>query len=176
MTVPRARAFPGYAEPATLPPTSQLRPTRPQRCHSGHTAHDEGQGGLRPPQSDRGTSLRADAGRPRRRSATTARARYAQGEWTLQAFCHNVRKLRNSGSHPIPTQAFSQTARPPGAPGGLAPHPPALSGKANRATQPPRREQVNAPTTRALRGPDRPNQYRRGVLGVGAALAEAAPS
>jgi transposase len=31
----------------------------------------------------------------------------AQGEWTLQAFCHNVRKLRNSGFHPIPTAAFS---------------------------------------------------------------------
>ena len=31
----------------------------------------------------------------------------AQGEWTLQALCHNVRKLRNSGFHWIPTEAFS---------------------------------------------------------------------
>jgi len=31
----------------------------------------------------------------------------AQGEWTLQAFCHNVRKLRNSGFRWIPTEAFS---------------------------------------------------------------------
>lgn len=31
----------------------------------------------------------------------------AQGEWTLQAFCHNVRKLRNSGFHWIPTEVFS---------------------------------------------------------------------
>lgn len=31
----------------------------------------------------------------------------AQGEWTLQAFCHNVRKLRSSGFHWIPTEAFS---------------------------------------------------------------------
>jgi transposase len=31
----------------------------------------------------------------------------AQGEWTLQAFCHNVRKLRNSGFHWIPTVAIS---------------------------------------------------------------------
>ena len=30
----------------------------------------------------------------------------AQGEWTLQAFCHNARKLRNSGFHPIPTVAL----------------------------------------------------------------------
>ena len=30
----------------------------------------------------------------------------AQGEWTLHAFCHNARKLRNSGFHPIPTVAF----------------------------------------------------------------------
>jgi len=30
-----------------------------------------------------------------------------QGEWTLQAFCHNVRKLRTSGFHWIPTEAFS---------------------------------------------------------------------
>lgn len=31
----------------------------------------------------------------------------AQGEWTLQAFCHNVRKLRHSGFHWIPAEAFS---------------------------------------------------------------------
>jgi len=31
----------------------------------------------------------------------------AQGEWTLQAFCHNARKLRNSGFHWIPTEAVS---------------------------------------------------------------------
>ena len=30
----------------------------------------------------------------------------AQGEWTLHAFCHNARKLRNSGFHWIPTVAF----------------------------------------------------------------------
>ena len=30
----------------------------------------------------------------------------AQGEWTLHAFCHNARKLRNSGFRPIPTVAF----------------------------------------------------------------------
>ena len=29
-----------------------------------------------------------------------------QGEWTLQAFCHNVRKLRNSGFHWIPAVAL----------------------------------------------------------------------
>ena len=43
-----------------------------------------------------------DAGRLRLRGLDNA-----QGEWTLQAFCHNVRKLRNSGFHWIPTQAFS---------------------------------------------------------------------
>ena len=43
-----------------------------------------------------------DAGRLRLRGLPNA-----QGEWTLQAFCHNVRKLRNSGFHPIPTEAFS---------------------------------------------------------------------
>jgi len=32
---------------------------------------------------------------------------HARGEWTLQAFCHNVRKLRNSGFHWIPTEALS---------------------------------------------------------------------
>jgi transposase len=31
----------------------------------------------------------------------------AQGEWTLQTFCHNVRKLRNSGFHWIPAVAVS---------------------------------------------------------------------
>lgn len=30
-----------------------------------------------------------------------------QGEWTLQAFCHNVRKLRNSGFHWIPAPQIS---------------------------------------------------------------------
>jgi transposase len=30
-----------------------------------------------------------------------------QAEWTLQAFCHNLRKLRNSGFHWILTEAFS---------------------------------------------------------------------
>ena len=30
----------------------------------------------------------------------------AQGEWTLHAFCHNARKLRNSGFHPIPTEGW----------------------------------------------------------------------
>ena len=29
----------------------------------------------------------------------------AQGEWTLQAFCHNARKLRNSSFHWIPIPA-----------------------------------------------------------------------
>ncbi len=43
-----------------------------------------------------------DAGRLRLRGLDNA-----QGEWTLQAFCHNVRKLRNSGFRWIPTQAFS---------------------------------------------------------------------
>lgn len=31
----------------------------------------------------------------------------AQGEWTLHAFCHNARKLRNSGFAWIPTEALS---------------------------------------------------------------------
>ena len=31
----------------------------------------------------------------------------AQGEWTLHTFCHNIRKLRNSGFHWIPTMAVS---------------------------------------------------------------------
>jgi hypothetical protein len=43
-----------------------------------------------------------DAGQLRLRGLANA-----QGEWTLQAFCHNVRKLRNSGFHWIPTEAFS---------------------------------------------------------------------
>lgn len=43
-----------------------------------------------------------DAGQLRLRGLENAR-----GEWTLQAFCHNVRKLRTSGFHWIPTQAFS---------------------------------------------------------------------
>ena len=43
-----------------------------------------------------------DAGRLRLRGLDNA-----QGEWTLQAFCHNLRKLRNSGFHWIPTEAFS---------------------------------------------------------------------
>ena len=43
-----------------------------------------------------------DAGRLRLRGLDNA-----QGEWTLQAFCHNVRKLRNSGLHWIPTEVFS---------------------------------------------------------------------
>jgi len=30
-----------------------------------------------------------------------------QGEWALQVFCHNARKLRNSGFHWIPIEAFS---------------------------------------------------------------------
>jgi hypothetical protein len=30
-----------------------------------------------------------------------------QGEWTLQAFCHNARKLRNSGFPWVPTLAVS---------------------------------------------------------------------
>jgi transposase len=41
-----------------------------------------------------------DAGRLRLRGLDNA-----QGEWTLQAFCHNARKLRNSGFHWIPTMA-----------------------------------------------------------------------
>jgi len=43
-----------------------------------------------------------DAGRLRLRGLDNA-----HGEWTLQAFCHNIRKLRNSGFHWIPTEAFS---------------------------------------------------------------------
>lgn len=43
-----------------------------------------------------------DAGRLRLRGLHNA-----QGEWALQAFCHNLRKLRNSGLHWIPTEAFS---------------------------------------------------------------------
>jgi transposase len=43
-----------------------------------------------------------DAGRLRLRGLDNA-----QGEWTLQAFCHNLRKLRNSGFHWTPTEAFS---------------------------------------------------------------------
>ena len=43
-----------------------------------------------------------DAGRLRLRGLDNA-----EGEWTLQAFCHNVRKLRNSGFHWTPTEAFS---------------------------------------------------------------------
>lgn len=31
----------------------------------------------------------------------------AQGEWTLQGFCHNARKLRTSGFHWIPVEAFN---------------------------------------------------------------------
>ena len=45
--------------------------------------------------------LAQDAGRLRLRGLDNA-----QGEWTLQAFCHNARKLRNSGFHPIPTVAL----------------------------------------------------------------------
>ena len=43
-----------------------------------------------------------DAGRLRLRGLNNA-----QGEWTLQAFCHNARKLRNSGFHWIPAPALS---------------------------------------------------------------------
>ena len=43
-----------------------------------------------------------DAGRLRLRGLDNA-----QGEWTLQALCHNARKLRNSGVYWIPTQVFS---------------------------------------------------------------------
>ena len=43
-----------------------------------------------------------DAGRLRLRGLNNA-----QGEWTLQAFCHNARKLRNSGFHPIPATALN---------------------------------------------------------------------
>lgn len=42
-----------------------------------------------------------DAGRLRLRGLDNV-----QGEWTLQAFCHNARKLRNSGLHWIPTEAL----------------------------------------------------------------------
>ena len=43
-----------------------------------------------------------DAGKLRLRGLVNA-----QGEWTLQAFCHNLRKLRNSGFHWVPAQAFN---------------------------------------------------------------------
>ena len=43
-----------------------------------------------------------DAGKLRLRGLDNA-----QGEWTLQAFCHNLRKLRNSGFHWVPAQAFN---------------------------------------------------------------------
>jgi len=43
-----------------------------------------------------------DAGRLRLRGLNNA-----QGEWTLQASCHNARKLRNSGFHWIPAPALS---------------------------------------------------------------------
>ena len=43
-----------------------------------------------------------DAGQLRLRGLANA-----HGEWTLQALCHNVRKLRNSGFHWIPTEVFS---------------------------------------------------------------------
>ena len=46
--------------------------------------------------------LAQDAGRLRLRGLQNA-----QGEWTLQAMCHNVRKLRNSGFHWIPAPALS---------------------------------------------------------------------
>jgi hypothetical protein len=71
------------------------------------TAHEEGQRGLRPAQSHSGTRVRADEDCPRRRPTTYARPRQRPGEWTLQAFCHNVRKLRNSGFHWIPAGAFT---------------------------------------------------------------------
>ena len=48
------------------------------------------------------TKVAQDAGRLRLRGLDNA-----QGEWTLQAFCHNVRKLRTSGFHWIPAEAFS---------------------------------------------------------------------
>jgi transposase/IS5 family transposase len=41
-----------------------------------------------------------DAGRLRLRGLDNV-----QGEWTLQAFCHNIRKLRNSGFHWVPAPA-----------------------------------------------------------------------
>lgn len=41
-----------------------------------------------------------DAGRLRLRGLENV-----QGEWTLQAFCHNIRKLRNSGFHWVPAPA-----------------------------------------------------------------------
>ena len=50
-----------------------------QGADDPQAAHQEGQGGLRPTQSDRGTGLRADEDRPRRRSATTARPRAHPG-------------------------------------------------------------------------------------------------
>ncbi len=43
-----------------------------------------------------------DAGKLRLRGLVNA-----QGEWTLQAFCHNLRKLRNSGFHWVPAEVFS---------------------------------------------------------------------
>ena len=43
-----------------------------------------------------------DAGQVRLRGLDNA-----QGEWTLHTFCHNIRKLRNSGFHWIPTMAVS---------------------------------------------------------------------
>lgn len=42
-----------------------------------------------------------DAGRLRLRGLENV-----QGEWTLHAFCHNIRKLRNSGFHWIPAPAI----------------------------------------------------------------------
>ena len=43
-----------------------------------------------------------DAGKLRLRGLDNA-----QGEWTLQAFCHNVRKLRNSGFHWVCAEVIS---------------------------------------------------------------------
>lgn len=43
-----------------------------------------------------------DAGRLRLRGLTNV-----QGEWTLQAVCHNMRKLRNNGFHWTPAPTLS---------------------------------------------------------------------
>ena len=84
--------------PKGLTPKQQM--TRKLRTKKGAAAYARRKAIVEPAFGQ--MKVAQDAGRLRLRGLHNA-----QGEWTLQALCHNARKLRNSGFHWIPVTALS---------------------------------------------------------------------
>ncbi|HET9878151.1 MAG TPA: IS1182 family transposase [Candidatus Limnocylindria bacterium] len=93
---------PAVAQRGRIPKglTPKQRMTRKLRTKKGSAAYARRKAIVEPVFGQ--MKITQDAGRLRLRGLVNV-----QNEWTLQALCHNVRKLRNSGFHWIPAPALS---------------------------------------------------------------------